>query len=200
VWVKQLFGRDPSLHDPEVYPPECGRALKGFQLTEGNTGPAAVHRDQQRTNGTPVQRVRPLEELDAVHSGQSEVGCHERHIIASVSQLREEVDPGLGRALGQHPVIGAVPPAQQVLEQRKLLRIVVDHQQDRICHPRSPPPLKVRLSAAAAAVTLRLATSSSPVNFPNSCSVIRLTTWAASSLTPWSRAEPRVHCQLLPMK
>ena len=96
--VEPLFGGSPSLDYPEVDPSEGGRALKRLKFAEGDAGMVLVHRHQKRTNDTPVQSARPLEELDAVHPGQAKVGCHERHVVALVSQLLEEVEPGLGRA------------------------------------------------------------------------------------------------------
>jgi hypothetical protein len=58
--VEQLFGGGPPLHRPEIDPPERGRSLEGLQLVEGDSGPAPVHRDQERAYGTPVQRSSPL--------------------------------------------------------------------------------------------------------------------------------------------
>jgi hypothetical protein len=77
-----------------------------------------VRRDQQRAAGAAVQRVRPLDELYAVHPRQPQVGRHERHVVAPASQPPEEVEPGLGRAFGHHAVVGAVAPAQHALESR----------------------------------------------------------------------------------
>ena len=77
----------------------------------------------------PRCNARPLEVLDAVHSGQPEVGCHERHVVASVSQPRERVEPGLGRVGRQHPVVGSEAPEQSRLGRDSVLLIGIHDEQ-----------------------------------------------------------------------
>ena len=110
--VEQLLGSRPSLHDPEVDPSERGRTLKGFQRVEGNTGATPVHGDEQRTHGMPVHGTCLCQELDAIHPGQAQVGCHERHLFAALSQPLEGLKPGLGRTGRQHPIVGRETPEQ----------------------------------------------------------------------------------------
>src|SRR5215217_5638816 len=142
--VEPLFGGGPPLRHPEVDPPERSRALKRFKFAEGNVSMVLVHLHHQHTNYIPVQRPRSLEELDPIHAWQSEVGCHERHVVALLSQPLEEVEPGLGRALGYHAVVGTVAPSQRALEDRKLPRVVVDNEQDWVRHTCPLPLLRFR--------------------------------------------------------
>src|SRR5687768_2641875 len=89
--IKQLFGSFPTLHDPEVDPPKRGRALKRLEYPERNTRAASIHRHKQRTAGASVQRTRPFEELNAVHSRQLRIDRHEGHLVALASQLVKSI-------------------------------------------------------------------------------------------------------------
>ena len=45
-----------------------------------------VHRQRKRANDTPMQSVRPLQELDAVDPRQSDIGRDERHVEVSLQR------------------------------------------------------------------------------------------------------------------
>jgi hypothetical protein len=53
-----------------------GRPLQRRQLAEGDAGVVAVHRHQQHPAGVPVQQVRPLQELHALHARQVLLAGH----------------------------------------------------------------------------------------------------------------------------
>lgn len=96
--VEPLLGVNPSLHDGEIDASEGGHALQCLQLAERKAGVVLIHREQQHTAGASLQQMCPLEELDAVHARQAEVGCYKRHLVAAVRQPLEGVSPDWGES------------------------------------------------------------------------------------------------------
>ncbi len=82
--------------------------------------------------------------------------------------------PGECAVFSNHLIVGVVSPAQQMLEHRKLPRIIVSPEQDRIRHASSAP--NTDASATAELVPSRLRLSSFKVILPVIRSAIRLTT------------------------
>ena len=84
--VEPLLRGDPSLHDREVDLSQRGRALKRRQVGQRDPRVVPIHGHQQHAPGTGMERVGSFEELNAVHAGQLQVGCHQRHLAAVVCQ------------------------------------------------------------------------------------------------------------------
>jgi hypothetical protein len=59
-----------------------------------------------------VQRSSPLEERDAIRTGQPKVGRHESYLFASVSQPLQAFEPGFWRVSSQHPIVGRKAPKE----------------------------------------------------------------------------------------
>ena len=126
--VQPLLGSGPPLHHRKVDPAERSRPLQPCQLAEGNAGVVAVHGQQQDPAGIPVQQVRPLQELHAVHAGQVQIGCHQRNLLGVLCQPLQRVQAGLGTIGGHHPVVGSEPASQRRLGHRPGLRVGVHDQ------------------------------------------------------------------------
>lgn len=93
--VEELFGGRRAFEGPEVDASQGGRPLERGEVTEGNAGAAPVHRDEQGATGSRVERVRPPEELEAVHSWQAEIGRQQGHLVALATKLLKGTEAGL---------------------------------------------------------------------------------------------------------
>jgi hypothetical protein len=91
----------------------------------------AVHRHKQDPAGAWVQRVRPPQELHAVHAGQVQVRRQQRHLVAAVGQPRQRVETGVGSIRSHHLVVGPEAARQRRLSHGAGLRIGVHDKQHR---------------------------------------------------------------------
>lgn len=123
--VKPLLRRDPPLHHERVDPSQRGGTLQGRQLGKGNSGGVMIHRHQQHPARVPVQLVRPVQEVDATHSGQVQVGGHNRYRPPGRGQLLQGGQPRRRRLARLHDVVEAESPGKRELRPSARLRIRV---------------------------------------------------------------------------
>ena len=67
------FTTNMSIRPSAVARCRVANSVKGMRVR------VPVHRHQQHPTRVPVQLVRPVQEVDAAHSGQVQVRGHQRH-------------------------------------------------------------------------------------------------------------------------
>jgi hypothetical protein len=130
--VKPFFGREASLHDPEVDPVERAGALQGRERVERDASAVPVHRNEQHTARMGMAHMSALEKRDAaLVAGQGKVRRDQGDARTAVPKLLEHREALRFSGRSANLVVGSEAPRQRGGNAFASLSVGVDEEQHR---------------------------------------------------------------------